>query len=405
MKILMVSEDLPGEQLGGLAKHVVTLSNALLEAGHQVDIMGRSDRAHAASAAEISFQGRFIPGFDFRRVGWKETQLGFFNPAKRPWFAAKVARAFTDRARDYDVIHYHGHLPMIGLYVDPALNFVQTRHDQGSECVIHLRFKEGAVCTETDSRACAGCAHPMPGALRTALSGHAVARYRGETARAFARHKTIFVSDFLRRQFLRTVPGADLSRARVIHNFINYRKLAAYSDAAGAPRDGQVLVAGRIDTGKGFAEFLAAARGRLPPHAQVLVVGDGPLRAGLEAQYASAQIRFLGWQPNPEVVALAAASHACVVPSVWEEPCGTTILEALALGRPCLALARGGNPELSVYESSPGQLRLATSMDALVVQLAEVLAQPATAQPRPGAAGAGMDVFQALPKIVEFYAQ
>ena len=33
MKILMVSEDLPGTQLGGLGKHVVTLANALLELG------------------------------------------------------------------------------------------------------------------------------------------------------------------------------------------------------------------------------------------------------------------------------------------------------------------------------------------------------------------------------------
>ena len=44
LKVLMVSEDLPGTQVGGLGKHVVTLSNALLELGHEVDIMGRSDR-------------------------------------------------------------------------------------------------------------------------------------------------------------------------------------------------------------------------------------------------------------------------------------------------------------------------------------------------------------------------
>lgn len=407
MKILMVSEDVPGEQLGGLARHVVTLANALLAAGHEVELMGRSDRAHADSAAEIGFDGRFIPGFDMRRVGWKETRLGFFNPAKRPWFAASLARAFARHAQDYDVIHYHGHLPLIGHYVDPALNFVQTRHDQGSECMTHLRFKDDAVCTATADRACAGCAHPAPGLLRTWLSGQAVARYRGETALAFARHKTIFVSDFLRRQFLRTVPVADLSRSRVIHNFIDFRKLAAAAaNAAGAraPRQGQVLVAGRIDTGKGFAEFLAAARGRLPPGARVLVVGDGPLRSRLEAQHASEQVRFLGWRPNPEVAALTAASHVCVVPSVWEEPCGTTILEALALGRPCLALARGGTPELAQYATVPGQLGLGASMDGLVSLLVSALSGPATAQPRPGAAGAGMDVSQALPRIVDFYA-
>ncbi|UVW29931.1 glycosyltransferase family 4 protein [Massilia sp. H6] len=411
MKILMVSEDVPGVQLGGLARHVVTLANALLETGHEVDLMGRSDRAHAGSAAEIGFDGRFIPGFELRRIGWKEAQLGFFNPAKRPWFAARIARALARRAQHYDVVHYHGHLPMIGHYVDPALNFIQTRHDQGSECMTHLRFKDGAVCTDTSNRACAGCAHPAPGLLRTMLSGQAVARYRGEAASAFARHKTIFVSDFLRRQFLRTLPGADLSRARVIHNFIDVRKLAAAAHPSGtggaevrSARQGQVLVAGRIDTGKGFAEFLAAARGCLPPETRVLVVGDGPLRARLEARHASEQVRFLGWQPNSAVAALTAASHVCVVPSLWEEPCGTTILEALALGRPCLALARGGTPELTAYASVPGQLILADSMQGLVRLLAGALARPAPAPAEPGAASAAMDVFQVLPTIVDFYA-
>ena len=405
MRILLVSEDLPGERLGGLAKHVVTLGNALLACGHDVTILGRSDRGagdQARAAGQVGFAGRFSPGFDYAHPGWKEMQMGVFNPLKRPYFARKIARAIERHAGSADVVHYHGHLPMVGLYLDPAMNFVQTRHDQGSECVIHLRFKDDAVCERIEARACAGCAHPAPGPLRTMLSAHAVSRYRIDTAQAFARHKTIFVSDFLRRQFLRTLPGADLSSARVIHNFIHHANLAALAAGAGPPRAGQVLVAGRIDTGKGFGEFLMAIRGRLPPGARVLIVGDGPGRAGLEALFAGEAVRFLGWRTGPEVAALTATSHACVVPSVWEEPCGTTILEALALGRPCLALARGGNPELAVYSAYPGQLRLSPTMDRLVDNLrAELACSPRTAPPP---RNAGMDVFQALPRILDFYA-
>jgi glycosyltransferase involved in cell wall biosynthesis len=403
MKILMVSEDLPGVQVGGLGKHVVTLANALLQAGHAVDILGRSGRCHAGSAADIGFAGRVIPGFDFPRPGWKEAGLGFFNPAKRPWFAARLARAIQAQAGRYDVVHYHGHLPMVGLYVDPRVNFVQTRHDQGSECVTHLRFRDGAVCSSVAARDCAGCAHPRPGPLRTALSAHAVLRYRAETAAAFARHKTIFVSDFLRRQFLRAVPGADLSRARVIHNFINHAALLASAGPRPQVQAGQVLVAGRIDAGKGFGEFLAAARGRLPAAARVLVAGDGPERAPLQARFEDEQVRFLGWQPNHEVVALTARSQACVVPSVWEEPFGTTTLEALALGRPCFALARGATPELACYQAWPGQLALADSMPQLVERLAAELAAAPGRHALPGAVA--MDVFQFIPQIVEFYAE
>jgi len=397
----MVSEDLPGAQVGGLGKHVVTLSNALLDAGHAVDILGRSDRWHAGSVAEIGFRGRVLPGFDFSRPGWKESQLGFFNPVKRPWFARSIARAMLRQAARYDVVHYHGHLPMAGRYLPEGLNFVQTRHDQGSECVIHLRFKEDHVCTALDARDCAACIHPTPNTLRRSVSGMAVRRYRRESAHSFARHKTIFVSDFLRRAFLRAVPDADLSRARVIHNFIRYPYLRERAAGAGAVQAGEVLLVGRIDAGKGFGEFLAQVAGWLPPHARISIVGDGPLRARLEERYAGPQVRFLGWLPYDEVIRMSACSHLLVIPSVWEEPCGTTILEALALGKQCLALARGGTPELAAYQYYDGQLQLLETMPRLVQCLVEQLGRMPVTLPLPDTFP--MDVFQALPRILGFY--
>ncbi|TFW36002.1 glycosyltransferase family 4 protein [Massilia horti] len=404
MRILMVSEDLPGKQIGGLGKHVVTLANALLDCGHEVDVMGREGELDPAGAAsQIGFGGRFIPGFGFSHVGWKELQLGFFNPLKRPWFARRIARAIAARAGSYDVVHYHGHLPMVGRYLPPQVNFVQTRHDQGSECVLHLRFKDGAVCRATANADCAACIHPSPGPLRRTLSGAAVGRYRGETAQAFARHKTIFVSDFLRHAFLRTVPDADLARARVIHNFIRYPYLREVAAASGQVRAGEVLLVGRIDTGKGFGEFLAEIEGRLPPHARLSIIGDGPLRAQLEARYGGEQVRFLGWRDYDEVIRRQAASHLCVIPSVWEEPCGTTVLEALALGKQCVALATGGTPELAAYQYYDGQLQLAADMPDLVDRLLQELARPPVTVELPPSFP--LDVFRTIPTILECYAE
>jgi len=403
LKILMVSEDLPGTQVGGLGKHVVTLSNALLEQGHQVDIMGRSERFHEGSAAEIGFRGRVLPGFDFARVGWKESQLGFFNPLKRPWFARRIAQALLREAGKYDVVHYHGHLPMAGRYVPPGVNFVQTRHDQGSECVIHLRFKQEHVCTTLEARDCAACIHPAPNALRREMSGMAVRRYRSETAESFSRHKTIFVSEFLRRAFLRAVPDADLSRAQVIHNFISYPYLRARAAAPGDVQAGEVLLVGRLDAGKGFGEFLAQIQGWLPAHARVSIIGDGPLRAQLESRYAGPQVRFLGWLPYDEVIRMSARSHLLVIPSVWEEPCGTTVLEALALGKQCLALSRGGTPELKAYQYYDGQLQLAETMPRLVERLVDLLGRAPVTVPLPDSFA--MDVSRAMPRILDVYQQ
>jgi glycosyltransferase involved in cell wall biosynthesis len=407
MKILMVCEDLPGHQVGGLGKHVVTLANALLAHGHHVDILGRADVGdpvgHAHWPAALGYHGHLEGGFTLPHPGWKELQMGVFNPLKRPWFAARIGRAITRHAGRYDVVHYHGHLPMVGLHADRALNFVQTRHDQGSECLTHLRFRAGAVCTTTVAADCSACIHAGAGPLRRAVTAFAVDGYRSQTAAAFRAQKTIFVSDFLRRQFLRAVPAADLGHSRVIHNVIDYAAVRA--QAAGAcATPGQVLLAGRIDAGKGFGDFLGAARAAapLPPHACLLIVGDGPERAALDAAHASAQHRFLGWRPQADVLALGARSQLCVVPSVCEEACSTTVLEALALGKVCIALRRGGTPELAAYQQYPDQLRLGANMGELVALMHAELARAPVQRPRPPAFGA--DVDHALPALLELYA-
>ena len=403
----MASEDLPGAQVGGLGKHVVTLGNALLALGHEVAILGRNNHGVEDCAAQIGFNGRFIPGFDWRRPGWKEAQLGVFNPLKRPWFARKIARAIDGHAVGFDVVHYHGHLPMVGLHVDSAINFVQTRHDQGSECLTHLRFRANSVCATVAPRDCSACICANAGPLRKSVTALTVDRYRSQSAEVFASRKTIFVSEFLRRQFLRAVPGADLSRCHVLHNFVAADFLSRQAARAPGIDAGHILLVGRVDTGKGFDQFLAEAAPRLPPEVSVTIVGDGPERARLEREHAGAQVRFLGWKEYAEVIRLAARSHLCVVPSVCEEACSTTVLEALALGKQCVALARGGTPELLRYQRFDGQLRLAHTMAELVdIALAlAVLAPPS----RLGGAllrdDFGADAALALPKLLDFYAE
>ena len=401
----MVSEDLPGEQIGGLGKHVVTLANTLIEHGHEVAILGRNDKGTQGCAEQIGFRGRFIPAFDYRRPGWKELQLGVFNPFKRPYFAAKIGKAIMAHAASFDVVHYHGHLPMVGRYVDPALNYVQTRHDQGSECMTHLRFQGGTVCTTTAPRDCSICISEHAGPLRKSVTAIAVNGYRRQNAASFASQKTVFVSDFLRRQFLRAVPQADLSATKVIHNFIKYDLLRACADEAAGEGivPGLIVLVGRVDAGKGFGEFLAEAVPRLPAQLRIDIIGDGPERAALEQAYGGAQVRFLGWRPYAETIRHASRAQLAVVPSLCEEACSTTVLEALALGKQCIALARGGTPELVRYQLTEGQLQLAENMPQLVDRLLACAAAPVFTAPRPATFGA--DVAQLLPQLLDFYAQ
>jgi glycosyltransferase involved in cell wall biosynthesis len=69
------------------------------------------------------------------------------------------------------------------------------------------------------------------------------------------------------------------------------------------------------------------------------VVGSGPQEGRLRAA-AGPRTRFLGWVPDDELAALYSRCRALIFPAV--EDFGITPVEAMACGRPVVALGRGG---------------------------------------------------------------
>ena len=403
MRILMVSEDVPAPAMGGLAKHALTLARALARAGHQVDFMGSGEFPLSVAGEEGEFGGRFFGELSGHYAGWKEVSLGMYMPPRRSWMARRFARLIMRRARDYDVVHYHGHVPNLARYLPADLNFVQTRHDQGSECLLNTRFKDGRVCTESDPRACGGCRTASPNAAQRMVSGVAVRIYRREVAEAFLRHKTVFVSDMLRRNFARIMGEEDWGVT--VHNFIDLPRLRQVQPERPGPSEQDaggisIFTAGKLYPAKGIEDLLRELAPRMPDGFHLSVAGDGVDLPRLRQQYAGERISFLGWCSQQKVLALTAGADAVVVPSVWEEPCATTILEALALGRPTFALARGGTPELARY-AAPGQLRLFDNMRELVAALRQFRA----GQHYPAAASAAASVDHAVQELLALYRQ
>ncbi len=87
----------------------------------------------------------------------------------------------------------------------------------------------------------------------------------------------------------------------------------------------------------------------LRPTLRLAVVGDGPLRAAVEAETAGLGVQNEVWLAGTrsEVPTVLRGLHAFVLPS-RAEGISNTILEAMATGLPVLATAVGGNPELVV---------------------------------------------------------
>ncbi len=116
-------------------------------------------------------------------------------------------------------------------------------------------------------------------------------------------------------------------------------------------RERELVFVGRLVSDKGVdllidALALLARRGR---HVRLTVVGDGPedaaLRRQAQALNVADRIDFVGRRVGPELVATLNVHQVLVVPSVWEEPFGVVVLEALACGCVPLVTRRGGLPD------------------------------------------------------------
>jgi len=113
---------------------------------------------------------------------------------------------------------------------------------------------------------------------------------------------------------------------------------------------------------------------------RLLLVGDGPLRSELETKVRKmgleGQVRFLG--VRTDVPAILAAADVFVLSSLWEgNP--LSVMEAMATGKPVIATAVGGVPEL-VEDGVSGILVPPQKPEALAEAMIRLAQHPALRQ-------------------------
>ena len=106
-----------------------------------------------------------------------------------------------------------------------------------------------------------------------------------------------------------------------------------------------VLFTGRLTKHKGVIHLVKAAK-RFN-NAVLLIVGDGPERKNIEEEVRRLglpNVVFAGYinTSNPMFHAFYERADVYVSPSVWDEPLGLTILEAMAAHCPVVATRKGG---------------------------------------------------------------
>jgi colanic acid/amylovoran biosynthesis glycosyltransferase len=144
-----------------------------------------------------------------------------------------------------------------------------------------------------------------------------------------------------------------------------------------------VLHVARLVEVKG-AKHLIGAFARLAERfadVELMIVGDGPLKASLQALANSlnigGRVRFLGARPYPEVLGLMRKAAMLVLPSVRAadgrvEGLGMVLLEAAATGVPTIGSRIGGIPE-GVIDGETGLLAPERDEESLAERMAALL--------------------------------
>jgi len=98
------------------------------------------------------------------------------------------------------------------------------------------------------------------------------------------------------------------------------------------------------------------------------------LQAALPAEIRP-RVHFEPWVPHNELPARYAAADAFVFPSIWAEPFGIPVAEAMAAGLPVVATGVGGIPEI-VADGETGILVTPGDSDSLAEALETIVADP-----------------------------
>lgn len=130
---------------------------------------------------------------------------------------------------------------------------------------------------------------------------------------------------------------------------------------------------GRLVEEKG-CQFAVEAMTRLPETVVLEIFGEGPQEAALQKLAAgNGRIRLRGFVPD--VADKMAAMDLVAIPSTWAEAFPYAALEAMSLGKPILASAVGGLPEI-VEDGFTGKLCLPKSAESFAEAVLELMQKP-----------------------------
>ena len=312
MRVLVVSGIWPPD-VGGPASHAPDVARFLLHRGHEVEVVTTAESAPSPEDFPLRWVSRKLP------VGVRHV---------------RGAALIRSRARHADVVY------TTGMFGRSSAGSLSARRPYVVKLTADPAFersrRRGLVAGDVEQFQ-AGGGGPAGRVLRR--------------ARDFELRRAAYIfcpSAYLRRLVLGW--GIPPERVSVLPN-----PLPMFGDLPdrdelrrGLGLNGATLAfAGRLTAQKSVGRALDAVAAT--DGVQLVIAGDGPARPALEQHARDAgiaeRVTFLGVQSRRRIVELFRAADASILSSSWEN-FPHTVVEALSVGTPVLAMAAGGVGEV-----------------------------------------------------------
>ena len=403
MKVLQLSDFYP-PTIGGLERHVQTLSKTLVAGGDSVTVvtLGRDDLPAIESHDGVDV---------IRMRGWAKLLDRFyadskynFHPTMPDHGLASQLAEVVERVQP-DIIHAHGWIMYSALTrrIRKQAPIVVTMHDYGLACVKKTALDQRDVpCSGPGFTKCISCASQNYGRLKGAGLSLGMS-----VSTSLHKHVSHFVSVSGAVDQFNHSAMHDVSHS-VITSFTSSQPLDPHDlpprPAFVPPTGDYIFFAGALGKHKGVGLLNEMYRRADRPSVPLVVAGsprpDGPTEW-------SEGITVINNVAHPHVMAAWAHCAVAVVPSHWGEPFPNTTLEAMAAGRAIVASRVGGIPD-QITNGVDGILLDPTDTDDWTATINDLLARPDERRRLGDGARTKMTQFTAasvVPKIRAMYSE
>jgi len=373
LRILMLSDFYP-PFIGGMERHVQTLSHELVRRGHHVAVATLQRKGSPSFEEDEGVQVHRLTGWNQVLTAFYEDQDRQFHPPLPDPGVMAGLRHVLDLERP-DIVHARRWMlySFAGLKAWSGAKLVVTLHDYGLFCPTLTYLHDGQTCMGPGYIKCIHCASSQYKGVKATLltTGLKLSSYLHRYV-----DKYIAVSSAVRDASI-IGTGRPPKPIEVVPTFIPDSAVDEASHIERPPflppTDNYILFVGRQTASKGLDVLLEAYTelSDLAPLVLMLTEYSGDM-----PRLFPAGVTVIRNVPHAQVMAGWMHCAVGVVPSIWPEPFPQVAIEAMACGKPVVASAVGGICDM-VIDGVSGLLVEPGNVSALREALRALLSDPA----------------------------